>query len=112
MQQETGDLSGPLKDKYYLDIVAHIEALGNAALERSFNHILSYTNTSSTPSVLKRAGLHSLRRCHEDKVSYFKRLFQKVVGSNHLPDKFRKIYNLLECTRSSKVIQFELSDVP
>ena len=46
--------------------VAHIEALGNAGMMRSFEHIKSYTNTSGTPSVLKRAGLHAFREFHPD----------------------------------------------
>ena len=53
---------------HYMNTVAYIEALGNAGLERSFEHIVSYTNTSITPPVLKRAGLHSLRGYHHDKV--------------------------------------------
>ncbi|XP_072033446.1 LOW QUALITY PROTEIN: uncharacterized protein [Amphiura filiformis] len=69
-RQETQHLSATMKDKYYMNTVAYIEALGNAALERSFDHIHSYTNTSSTPSVLKRAGLHSLRDYHEDRTGH------------------------------------------
>ena len=69
LHKDTHHLSEPMKDKYFMDMVACIEALGNAAMHRSFEHIQSYFNTSSTPSVLKRAGLHSLRHYHEDLVS-------------------------------------------
>ncbi len=67
--ERTKHLLDDEKTHHHLDTVAWIEALGNAALERSLGHIHSYTNTSETPGVIKRAGLHSLRGYHHEKVS-------------------------------------------
>ncbi|XP_033637389.1 uncharacterized protein LOC117298318 isoform X2 [Asterias rubens] len=56
-------------DELHHNTVACIEALGNAALHRSFAHIQSYTNSSTTHPLLKRAGLHSMRDYHHDKAA-------------------------------------------
>ncbi|XP_033637723.1 uncharacterized protein LOC117298529 [Asterias rubens] len=56
-------------DEYHHNTVACIEALGNAALHRSFAHIHSYTNSTTTHPLLKRAGLHSMRDYHHDKAA-------------------------------------------
>ena len=67
--QQTHHFSELEKVQYHTKTVTYIEALGNAALDQSFEHIRSYTNASTTPSVLKRAGLRSFRGYHPDKVS-------------------------------------------
>ncbi|XP_064646638.1 uncharacterized protein LOC135499666 isoform X2 [Lineus longissimus] len=45
--------------------VVLLESLGNAVMDRSYDHIISYVNSSSH-SVLKRAGLHALRQFQRD----------------------------------------------
>ncbi|XP_022102001.1 uncharacterized protein LOC110985344 [Acanthaster planci] len=54
------------QEEFHHDTVALIEALGNAGLHRSFAHIESFTNSSATHPLLKRAGLHSMRNYHHD----------------------------------------------
>ncbi|XP_066265951.1 uncharacterized protein [Branchiostoma lanceolatum] len=44
--------------------VTLLEALGNAAQPRSFEHLLSYTNQTTAPPLLRRAGLHAMRGYH------------------------------------------------
>ncbi|KAI8487133.1 hypothetical protein Bbelb_352030, partial [Branchiostoma belcheri] len=41
--------------------VTLLEALGNAAQQSSFEHLVSYTNQTSAPPLLRRAGLHAMR---------------------------------------------------
>ena len=40
--------------------VVLLESLGNAALDRSYEYIISHVNTSNSPWI-KRAGIHALR---------------------------------------------------
>jgi hypothetical protein len=65
-QQTLKPLSKAEQESAHHDTVAWIESLGNAALQRSFSHIQSYTNASTTHHLLKRAGLHAMRDYHHD----------------------------------------------
>jgi hypothetical protein len=57
-----------------------LEALGNAGMERSFDHIVSYINVTTVP-LLKRSGLHALRYFHHVEVRSFKgRLFCSLTA--------------------------------
>ncbi|XP_019616817.1 PREDICTED: uncharacterized protein LOC109464305 [Branchiostoma belcheri] len=48
-------------EQHDFERVTLIEALGNAAQSSSYEHIVSYTNHSSAPPLLRRSGLHALR---------------------------------------------------
>ncbi|XP_022103294.1 uncharacterized protein LOC110986022 [Acanthaster planci] len=65
-EETVASLSKDEQDKLHHDTVVLIEALGNAGLHRSFPHIESYTNSSTTHPMLKRASLHSMRDYHHD----------------------------------------------
>ena len=49
-----------------------IEALGNAAMERSLDHIISYINMTGdyTPTLWRRSGVFSLRFFQHDEVGF------------------------------------------
>ncbi|KAI8507105.1 hypothetical protein Bbelb_155440 [Branchiostoma belcheri] len=49
-------------EQHDFERVTLIEALGNAAQSSSYEHIVSYTNHSSAPPLLRRSGLHALRK--------------------------------------------------
>ena len=57
-----------LHNDHHFDTAAMIEALGNAGFEQSLDHIISFTNSTDTPSVLRRTGLHSLRKYKNETV--------------------------------------------
>ena len=50
--------------------VVLLESLGNARLDMSYEYILSHVNSTNSPWV-KRAGLHALRKYHDQKVTLF-----------------------------------------
>ncbi|XP_066300826.1 uncharacterized protein [Branchiostoma lanceolatum] len=51
-------------ERHDFERVTLLEALGNAAQPSSYEHILSYTNHSLAPPLLRRSGLHALRKYH------------------------------------------------
>ncbi|XP_078621330.1 uncharacterized protein LOC144887807 [Branchiostoma floridae x Branchiostoma japonicum] len=56
-------------------------SLGNAGLDRSYNHILSYINTSDSPQLLRRSAATAISNYHhEDAASV---LLSMALDSNH-----------------------------
>ena len=82
------------QDHHNMNTAAMVEALGNAALDQSFEHIISFTNSSATPNILRRSSLHSLRNYRSKQVRLSYTL--KTAGSfltlflvNYAPTKTR-----------------------
>ncbi|XP_072034301.1 uncharacterized protein [Amphiura filiformis] len=63
-------MSSDDQEHHNLNTAAMVEALGNAGLDQSFEHIVSYTNSTDTPHILRRSGLHSLRNYGSQKVAH------------------------------------------
>ena len=55
-----------MSDQEYMDFIhshsIYLWTIGNAAVDSSYQHILSYMNTTDTPLLWKRAAVHSISR--------------------------------------------------
>jgi hypothetical protein len=49
--------------------VVLLETLGNARVDVSYDYIASHVNCTNSPWI-KRAGIHALRKYHQEKVQY------------------------------------------
>lgn len=94
------------KDKHQLKTVAWIEALGNAGHPRSFEHIRSFTNTSTTQGLLKRAGLHAMRHYHHQAVwkSYSSLVFPLTLLAWANFTRFSPVFNLCRATCGTRFV--------
>lgn len=72
------------QEQYDVKHVILLETLGNAAIDHSYDYIISHINSTNSPWI-KRAGVHALRNYESEKVMYqFLDKVYKSIGNIHI----------------------------